>query len=81
MLLVKDTIKQVLVIAYKENTSQLEAQFIEQGFECNVLRQHHQPEYRDYSPSDLCLLNHCSAWKQVVESNQSKLICEADFCL
>ncbi len=33
MLLVEDAIKQVLVMAYKENTSQLEAQFIEQGFE------------------------------------------------
>ena len=79
MLLVEDAIKQVLVIAYRENTSQLEAQFIEQGFDCHVLRQHHQSEHKDYSPSYLCLLNHCSAWKQVVESNQPQLICEADF--
>lgn len=79
MALVKDAIAQTLIIAYKENTQQLEACLTEQGFDCRVVRQQHRSEYKDYSPSYLCLLNHCEAWKQVMALGQPALICEADF--
>lgn len=79
MVLVKDAIAQTLIIAYKEDTQQLETCFTEQGFDCRVVRQQHQPEYKAYSPSYLCLLNHCAAWRQVIEAGKPALICEADF--
>lgn len=79
MALVKDAIAQTLIIAYKEDTQQLEACLIEQGFDCRVVRQQHQPEYQDYSPSYLCLLNHRAAWQQVIDLDAPVLICEADF--
>ena len=79
MVLLKDTIAQTLIIAYKEDTQQLEACLTEQGFDCRVVRQQHRPEYKDYSPSYLCLLNHRAAWQQVIERGQPVLICEADF--
>ena len=79
MVLLKDAIAQTLIIAYKEDTQQLEACLTEQGFDCRVVRQQHRPEYKDYSPSYLCLLNHRAAWQQVIELGQPVLICEADF--
>lgn len=75
----KDAAEQVFIIAYKEDTDQLETCLTDQGFTPKVLRQQHRPEYKSYSPSYLCLLNHCEAWQHIVESNQSALICEADF--
>jgi len=79
MVLLTDAIAHTLIIAYKEDTQQLEACLTEQGFDCRVVRQQHQPEYQGYSPSYLCLLNHCAAWRQVIELGQPALICEADF--
>jgi len=79
MVLLTDAIAHTLIIAYKEDTQQLETCLTEQGFDCRVVRQQHQPEYQDYSPSYLCLLNHCAAWQQVIELGQPALICEADF--
>ncbi|WP_204139169.1 LPS biosynthesis glycosyltransferase [Halomicronema sp. CCY15110] len=76
---IKDAISQSIILAYKEDTQQLETYLTEQGFDCQVIRQTHQAEYSQYSPSYLCLLNHLSAWQQVVSAQQPILICEADF--
>lgn len=72
-------VAQTFVIAYKENTQILEKTLENQGFHCEVLRQVHQPEYKHYSPSYLCLLNHCQAWKRASESKGLTLVMEADF--
>lgn len=79
MVLIKDAIAKALIIAYKENTQLLTDSLVAQGVDCQVVRQQHQPEYKDYSPSYLCLLNHCEAWRQVIELDKPMLICEADF--
>ena len=79
MALIKDAIAQALIIAYKEDTQQLATCLTNQGFDCQVIRQQHQPAYQGYSPSYLCLLNHCAAWQQVMDAGQPMLICEADF--
>jgi GR25 family glycosyltransferase involved in LPS biosynthesis len=72
-------IEKALIIAYKESTDLLEQTLTEEGFDCQVLRQQHQPEYKNYSPSYLCLLNHCRAWEIATSLNNPTLIVEADF--
>ncbi|USR90341.1 hypothetical protein NEA10_16060 [Phormidium yuhuli AB48] len=74
-----ESINKVFIIAYKEATDQLEAYLKQEGFDCEVLRQEDQPEYREFSASHRCLLNHCRAWEKSAESQQLNLILEADF--
>jgi GR25 family glycosyltransferase involved in LPS biosynthesis len=74
-----DCIGKVFIVAYKESTELLEAALIREGFPCEVLRQKHAPDYKDYSPSYLCLLNHRRAWEKAVRENQPTLVVEADF--
>jgi len=74
-----DYVKQVFIIAYKEPTEALESCFREEGFNCEVLRQKHLEEYKGYSNSYLCLLNHCQAWQRIIQENKPTLIIEADF--
>ncbi|MEM9149466.1 MAG: glycosyltransferase family 25 protein, partial [Cyanobacteria bacterium P01_F01_bin.3] len=74
-----DCIAQTFIIAYKEPTEQLTSALQQFGCDCTVLRQVHQPGYKTYSPSFLCLLNHRSAWELALRSQQPTLIVEADF--
>lgn len=70
---------QVFILAYKEDTSTLEAALGKLGPPCAVLRQVHQPGYETYSRSYLCLLNHRAAWEQAAQSQGLTLVVEADF--
>ena len=72
-------IGKTFIIAYKEQTDLLESVLKQQGLDCQVMRQQHQPKYKDYSPSYLCLLNHRSAWEIAKKENKPTLIVEADF--
>jgi hypothetical protein len=72
-------IGKVFIIAYKESTQFLEETLALEGLQCEVLRQEHQPEFRGFSPSYLCLLNHCEAWERASQSAKLTLIVEADF--
>lgn len=74
-----DGIGKTFIIAYKENTEQLEFLLKKEGLDCQVMRQKHQPEYQEYSPSYLCLLNHKSVWEIAKNQSQPTLIIEADF--
>lgn len=73
------SIGKVFIIAYKESTQPLEEAFAREGLECEVLRQTHRPEFQEFSPSYLCLLNHCRAWQYASRASQPTLIVEADF--
>ena len=72
-------IGKTFVIAYKEETEQLVRSLTAEGLTCVVQRQTHKPGYETYSPSFLCLLNHCEAWKMATQSDKPTLIVEADF--
>jgi GR25 family glycosyltransferase involved in LPS biosynthesis len=74
-----EVIGRAFIIAYKESTYLLEDALINEDLQCEVLRQQHQPEYKNFSPSYLCLLNHLRAWKIAAMENQPTLIVEADF--
>ena len=74
-----ESISKILIIAYKESTELLQQYFIQSGFECQVIRQQHQPEYKNYSQSYLVLLNHRTAWEIALKETKPTLIVEADF--
>lgn len=74
-----DSLGKVLIVAYQESTDLLQRYFTELGFDCQVIRQQHQPEYKNYSQSYLVLLNHCTAWEIATQATQPTLIVEADF--
>lgn len=76
---IADVIGRALIIAYKEQTTLLETVLLKEGLNCEVIRQQHQPEYKNFSPSYLCLLNHLRAWKIAAMETQPTLIVEADF--
>lgn len=75
----RDFAPRAYVIAYKEDTDTLCVTLTRQGFDCQLLRQVHNPEYKGYSPSYLCLLNHTRAWQDIVDRQQTAVIFEADF--
>jgi len=74
-----DVIGRAFIIAYKEPTQLLETTLNKEGLQCEVLRQQQQPQYRNFSPSYLCLLNHLRAWKIAAMEERPTLIVEADF--
>ena len=72
-------IGQTFILAYQENTDRLAAWLGHAGCQVEVLRQIHRPDYRRYSRSYLCLLNHRKAWERALLSEQPTLVVEADF--
>lgn len=74
-----DCISQVFIIAYKESTQLLEEALTREGLHYEVLRQEHKAEFKDFSSSYLCLLNHQQAWEKATKASKPTLIVEADF--
>lgn len=74
-----DRLGKTFIIAYKEDTEELESILKNEGLDVRVMRQQHQPEYKEYSPSYLCLLNHRSVWEIAKNETKPTLIVEADF--
>ncbi len=74
-----DCISEVLIIAYKEATQELEEVLTREGFQCEVFRQQSKPEFQDFSRSYLCLLNHRRAWERAAQKTKPTIIIEADF--
>ncbi len=74
-----DCIGRVFIIAYKESTELLEKFLIEEGFNCTVLRQEDREEFKNLSPSYLCMMNHKQAWEKAMQSEKPSIIVEADF--
>lgn len=74
-----DCIDKVFIIAYKEPTELLEEVLTSEGFKCEVLRQEEKAEYKNYSRSYLCLMNHRGAWERAAQDSKPTLIVEADF--
>jgi hypothetical protein len=74
-----DAIGKAYIVAYREDTAELEQAIATSGFDYEVLRQLDQPEYAAYAASYRCLLNHQTAWQRAAIANQPTLIMEADF--
>jgi hypothetical protein len=74
-----DAIGKAYIVAYREDTAELEQAIAASGFDCEVLRQPDQPEYATYAAIYRCMLNHQRAWQQAAIASQPTLIMEADF--
>jgi hypothetical protein len=74
-----DIVEQVLIIAYREDTTQLEQAIAQMGLPVKVLRQLDRPEYQDYAAAYRCLLNHQQAWEEAARGDRPTMILEADF--
>ena len=74
-----DRVGKTFIIAYKEDTNELESVLKREGLDALVMRQKHLSEYKEYSPSYLCLLNHKSVWEIAKNETKPTLIVEADF--
>jgi hypothetical protein len=73
-----DRLNKVLIVAYKENTDALEAAFVNEGLQCEVLRQEDKPEYQGYAAIYRCMLNHSRAWEDAARATRPTMIVEAD---
>lgn len=74
-----DRLSQVIVVAYKESTEQLENAIAQEGLVCEVQRQEDNPDYSGYANAYRCMLNHCRAWEKAAQATQPTLIVEADY--
>jgi hypothetical protein len=72
------SIEKVTIVSNKLPTERLKEFFVREGFDCAELRQEPRPEYKAYSKSYLCLLNHKEAWKEALK-HKFTLIVEEDF--
>ena len=75
----RDSVAQTLILAYRENTSQLEQALQEEGFAPRVLRPKYTEKELSYSRTIRCLLNHDSAWTLASATDGLTLVMEADF--
>ncbi|WP_448596263.1 LPS biosynthesis glycosyltransferase [Thermoleptolyngbya sp.] len=79
LLLLKDRIQQVFIIAYREKTEPLEQALAEEGWQVKLFRNERSPTTRSYADIYCCMMNHRRAWVQAAAESQPTLIVEADF--
>lgn len=73
------SVVQCVVVAYREDTAELERVLSREGFSPRVLRPAYTPEELGYSRTIRCLLNHATAWHLAAAAPGLTLITEADF--
>lgn len=74
-----DHLDGVLIIAYKEDTTELETAIRQEGFAYEVLRQEDNPAYKGFASIYRCMLNHSTAWAKIATAEKPMLVIEADF--
>ena len=74
-----DAIKDVIIVAHKEDTRPLEAALFEEGLMPCVARRSYSEIELSYSQSIRVLLSHIDAWKLSCSMQSPLIICEADF--
>ena len=73
-------IKRVIIVAYQEDTTELERALTDEGFDpIIVLRRRYSEEETCYSRASRCLLSHHTAWELASRSEGLSMIVEADF--
>jgi hypothetical protein len=78
-IVLKEHISKIYIVSNKLSTDKLKNEFIEEGFEVEELRQEFKPEYRNFSKSYLCFLNHKNVWFRALNNDKYSLIVEEDF--
>lgn len=69
----------VIILAYREDTCQLERFFRDEGFSYEVSRASYSDKDLEYPRAIRCLFNHANAWRRASDTPGYTLVCEADF--
>jgi len=75
----KTAISNAIIIAHRENTSQLENALRQEGLPAKVYRRAYEEDEYKLPSASRCLLNHADAWKNAASCDGLTLIVEADF--
>jgi hypothetical protein len=75
----RDVVGKVIVIAYREDVSDLVSSFSLERIEVEILRPNYTPEEMTYSKNSRTFLSHRDAWQRALNVESYTLICEADF--
>jgi hypothetical protein len=75
----REVIDKVIVVAYREDVTDLVSSFEFEGFKVEVSRPDYSAEEMIYTKNSRTFLNHRNAWKRALDSRSYTLICEADF--
>jgi hypothetical protein len=75
----RDVTRSVFIVAYKENTEQLEDYFRRQGFTVFVSRKQYSDREMSYAAVMRCLMNHRDVWQIIANEKQHAIVVEADF--
>jgi len=69
----------VLVVAHREDTSQLRQALEGEGFAVEEVRGPYTAQQENFSAIMRCFVNHANAWRKVVEYGEPAIVVEADF--
>ena len=75
----REVINKAIIIAYREDVTNLVSSLAAEGFEVEVLRAEYTSEEMNYSKNSKTFISHKKAWEKAAESPGYTLICEADF--
>jgi hypothetical protein len=76
---IREVVSKSLIVCYKEDVSDLEAQLRLAGLAPTALRGTYTPEEQRYPAHIRCFMNHRNAWQIAAVMPGYTLICEADF--
>jgi hypothetical protein len=77
--ILKELANLAIILAYKEDTTQLEKALRMEGFEVVVQRVVYTKVEMGYSRTIRCLLNHLAAWRRASDRENCTVIVESDF--
>ena len=69
----------VVIVAHDEDTTQLRAALLAEGFSVEEVRGPYTQEQLTFSRSMRCLVNHANAWRIASSRRQPTIVVEADF--
>lgn len=76
---IRDVVGQVLILAYKEDTSRLEEALSREGLASMVVRPDYSAQELTYSQTVRVLINHLNAWRLCASRDHLTIVLEADF--
>jgi hypothetical protein len=79
MAALRELYRKVLVVAHREDTTELEATLETEGFAVRRIQGPYPEGAERWSPSVRTLFNHRNAWRVVSESGEAAIVVEADF--
>lgn len=79
MTTLREAVARVLVVAHREDTTELVRTLAAEGFAVEEIRGPYTPEQADWSMIKRALCNHANAWRRCVELGEDVIVCEADF--